>query len=301
MAVPNTNKKDNKCASGTLKRAVGDGNTVNNLQQKKYNGQCIYWSFTYNNFKYSDANLLLEVLKSECEWVIFQDEIGDSGTLHLQGCLKLKKRKRLTDMKNLTFKEIHWEKTNKITHSAYYCYNSNKRHSRIWAYGFQIPRNHKIINFKIEKPYKWQQYLLDKINAKPHDRKIYWVYEELGNAGKSTFIKHCVCNIDGAIGPLSGKCNDIFRILAKESYIGTVLFDIPRCFNEDFINYQAIESIKNGMCCSAKYDSEVLVFNTPHIIVFANEKPNITKLSLDRWEIIEIMEDKNNFHKRRFH
>ena len=66
-----------------------------------------------------------------------------------------------------------------------------------------------------------------------------------------------------------------------------VIIDIPRC-NGGFVSYQAIESIKNGIMVSTKYESGMVRFNKPHLLIFANEPPNMEKLSKDRWVVTEL-------------
>ena len=63
-----------------------------------------------------------------------------------------------------------------------------------------------------------------------------------------------------------------------------VFFDFSRS-NEDRINYDVIESIKNGMMFSTKYESVVRMYDHPHVIIFANFMPSLTKLSADRWDV----------------
>merc|ERR1712082_456068 len=48
--------------------------------------------------------------------------------------------------------------------------------------------------------------------------------------------------------------------------------------------------IKNGRIVADKYNTAELKFQTPNIvIVFCNEKPDIGKLSKDRWKIFKII------------
>ena len=63
--------------------------------------------------------------------------------------------------------------------------------------------------------------------------------------------------------------------------------DIERSM-EDYISYGAIEKIKNGYFMCAKYESKPIIRNPPHLLIFANFKPNIDELSLDRWVIREL-------------
>jgi len=55
------------------------------------------------------------------------------------------------------------------------------------------------------------------------------------------------------------------------------------------VNYSAIESIKDGLATSAKYESTQLVFNSPHVFIFSNDLPQVHKLTLDRWKIFTIV------------
>ncbi len=58
----------------------------------------------------------------------------------------------------------------------------------------------------------------------------------------------------------------------------------------DHVNYEVIESVKNGIVYNTKYESEMRVYKIPHVIVFSNERPDETKLSHDRWDIIELLQ-----------
>lgn len=57
---------------------------------------------------------------------------------------------------------------------------------------------------------------------------------------------------------------------------------------ENYVSYEAIESVKDGIFFSGKYESGMTIFNQPHIICFANFAPDIGKMSSDRWKIFEL-------------
>ena len=71
-----------------------------------------------------------------------------------------------------------------------------------------------------------------------------------------------------------------------------VLFDVGKAKTEEGINYDVLESIKNGWITANKYNSEQFRCHTPNIVVvFSNEKPDIKEAVKDRWKILQIKED----------
>ena len=49
----------------------------------------------------------------------------------------------------------------------------------------------------------------------------------------------------------------------------------------DGVNYELLEKIKNGRTVAAKFDSKELKIKTPNtVVVFSNEKPDVTELYL---------------------
>jgi hypothetical protein len=80
----------------------------------------------------------------------------------------------------------------------------------------------------------------------------------------------------------------IVKYIEKHGFAPTsVIIDIPRS-RLDYVSYTAIEEIKNGCFFSTKYESDMVVFNSPHIICFANAYPETSQMSADRWKIYEI-------------
>ena len=53
---------------------------------------------------------------------------------------------------------------------------------------------------------------------------------------------------------------------------------------ENFINYSAIEDIKDGLVTSLKYDGgDVFFVHNLHVYIFSNPKLEYRHMSLDRW------------------
>jgi len=138
------------------------------------------------------------------------------------------------------------------------------------------------------KKYDWQIQLDEVIKTVPDNRKIYYLWEPNGCAGKSTYAKS-LCMNNGAL-LCSGKGSDVkFAIceyLTGPDDLEIVIWDIPRSTRK--VDYAAVEEIKNGLFFNTKYESKMCIFNPPHIIIFSNIEPDVTELSADRWIIIKI-------------
>eukprot|EP00112_Aurelia_sp_Birch-Aquarium-sp1_P026323 Seg9278.1 transcript_id=Seg9278.1/GoldUCD/mRNA.D3Y31 product="Master replication protein" protein_id=Seg9278.1/GoldUCD/D3Y31 len=69
-----------------------------------------------------------------------------------------------------------------------------------------------------------------------------------------------------------------------------VIIDLTRAQLER-INFDVIEMLKNGMFLSTKYVSQQKLYDPPHVVIFANQMPDRSKLSEDRWRIFKREED----------
>lgn len=128
----------------------------------------------------------------------------------------------------------------------------------------------------------YQKRLIDLIEQKPDNRKIIWVYDPLGNKGKTVLCKHLCCN-NNFLRLTNGKTNDISYVWKGQH----IVFDFSRS-QEEVINYGVLEDLKNGMITSYKYESCVKHYEVPHVLVMSNFLPNVKKMSLDRWLIYQI-------------
>jgi len=132
----------------------------------------------------------------------------------------------------------------------------------------------------------FQETILNIISSPPNARKINWVYDKLGNSGKSFLSTYLSIYRDAYIIN-GGKEQDIYY-----NYNGQpiVIFDLARdapMVAFDSI-YRTMENFKNGYFLSTKYEGGCKRFVPPHIIVFSNELPNVEKMSKDRWNIIDL-------------
>lgn len=275
----------------------GVGNTKKQplpIEKKKQSIQLMYHFFTWNNYPLEWKELIFPFLKSKCEKYALQLEVGEEdGTPHVQGSLKLKKKARWESfgLPNT----IHWEKTKNPVAAFDYCLKKQTRdgNDNFWFYPVNlIPR--KLI--LIEKLRDWQQTVCELIDLDPDDRTINWVYDSEGCMGKTVFSKYLFAKKKAIIATGGGN-KDIACLLAMLvaggrdlNEVTTFVFNFPR--STEGVSYKAIESVKDGLMTSVKYESSTLVFNCPHLWVFSNELPNISKLSMDRWKVWTIKDEK---------
>lgn len=259
------------------------GNTNELPKREKQISPSKHWCFTLNNYTKED---IIEISSnSSIDKYVFQEETGEEGTKHLQGYISFKTKIRpCGKFKN---NKIHWEKCRNIQASIDYCCKEETRTGEIFT-NMIIDEPLKLLSEDIL--YDYQREIVELCKRTPDDRSIYWYWETTGCKGKSAICK-LLCARYGALC-VSGKSNDCKYAIVKykelnKHYPHVVLFDVPRS-NIDYINYEAIEKIKDGLFFCGKYESQQVIMNSPHVIVFANEYPDMDKLSNDRWKIRDI-------------
>lgn len=250
---------------------------------KKQISPAIRWCFTLNNYTDDIISSIVPIFRTMCKVAFFSKETGESGTPHLQGYLEFKTKKRPLSVFNMDC--FHFEKARgNLQQNLDYC---SKDQPLFFQHG-AIPKPIKVLS--PDKFYAYQKKILSIVDTDPDDRTINWFYEYDGNVGKTTFCRYLCINYNAIY--LCGKASDCFY--AIQQYIeknkvapDIVIFDIPRC-NHDYTSFLAIEKIKDGIFFSGKYEGGMVIFNSPHILCFSNDKPSMEKLSIDRWRIYEI-------------
>jgi hypothetical protein len=83
------------------------------------------------------------------------------------------------------------------------------------------------LNIITTNPYPWQAEVLNMIKQEPHPRNIYWIFDPIGNKGKSALVKK-LCK-DG-IGHLLSwdEQRDVFHARSVHQHLKVVLFDLTR-------------------------------------------------------------------------
>ena len=138
----------------------------------------------------------------------------------------------------------------------------------------------------------WQQLIVKKIHkpeCKNFGRRIRWYHESVGNVGKSVLTKYLIQNYRCV--QIRGTTSDgLYAVAEYTNNNGfgphIIVVDIPR--STETVNYELMEELKNGTFMSGKYASQSIVFDRPHVVVFANRPPDSDCLSADRLEISHI-------------
>lgn len=147
-------------------------------------------------------------------------------------------------------------------------------------------------------PRPWQAELMERLKTQ-NDRQICVIVDKRGNSGKTTWGKVLELYHDWIVLP-NAKSQDIAHVMRSvEPGLPGIVIDLARSLrNEtegdrnDFINYQIIESLKDGQIFSGKYSSEKWMITPPKMVLMMNFMPDTSKLSIDRWDILTIDGDR---------
>lgn len=246
------------------------------------------WCFTWCHHSKKNVEELLEYFGA-CPAYVFQEEIGmENKTPHLQGVVNFGGLKLFTALLKAFGGKVHWERCRNWKGSIAYCSAIDKRFGKIWSRNVclkvQTPDR-----FDQKKIMLWQSVVLKIICEEPNNRTVYWFWEPIGRTGKSTLALHMILKRNSYA--MSGAAKDcafgIKSLLDRGKFVKSVIFDVSRS-RYNTVNYEVIENLKNGFMYSPKYESGLITFPPLHIFVFANARPNIHELSLDRWKIYRI-------------
>lgn len=132
----------------------------------------------------------------------------------------------------------------------------------------------------------WQEEVNSFLDHDPDDRKIIFVVDPAGNSGKSWLTRYWITKHDSVQVLSVGKRDDLCYSVDVECSI--FVFDIPRGQLE-YLQYSVLEKLKDRVIYSPKYASRTKILkSTPHVIVFTNEEPDMTKMTQDRYYIYNV-------------
>lgn len=301
-----------------------------NQQGRTRESKAKSWCFTWNNYD-EDAVQFLQNLGPPVVYLIAGREVGESGTPHLQGFLRLEKRMLFRAVKRLLGNDtIHLEATRNIQASIEYCKKDGdffevgeasstgngpgdrtdleafkedvkqgnvdhkslrELHSEIYA---KYPRfvhlyvqdNAPPRQIPQHELREWQEELKDRLLDEPDDRTVEFIVDYDGNSGKTWFAHWMSQKYDNVQVLPPGKLADM--AFALEPTTTCLFIDAPRSKQGEYIQYEFLESVKNGYVFSTKYESHVKQLGKCHVVVMMNEHPDETKLSQDRYKVTVV-------------
>ena len=222
-----------------------------------------HWCFTLNNHNNEDIKLISSN-SSKIKRFVFQEEIGENGTPHLQGYLELKgKKKRFNYVKSILGPRAHIEVVNNINAQIAYCCKDETRSGDVYT---NIESCKRIKVLDIDQLYPWENKLLEIIEAPPQDRIIHWIYDKEGNSGKSVFCKFLCVRHNAFM--ISNKSTDmkagVTAAIGKGLPVKLILVDIPALLISNSCPTRELRRLRMGV--SSPLSTKVgCVSSTPRI------------------------------------
>eukprot|EP00996_Jenningsia_fusiforme_P004000 NODE_479_length_2199_cov_29.733023_g441_i0.p1 GENE.NODE_479_length_2199_cov_29.733023_g441_i0~~NODE_479_length_2199_cov_29.733023_g441_i0.p1 ORF type:complete len:281 (+),score=49.03 NODE_479_length_2199_cov_29.733023_g441_i0:712-1554(+) len=256
------------------------------------------------NDTYPDHHTVITHLTQWCKKWVFQQERGDptdlnpDGYLHWQIRVSLIKKRRLAELVNRFCPGGHISPTTKGVHDGStfnYVLKADSRVEGPWTdaeYEEPPVLTRQLANFNAN-PKRAYQVALEEIARTYDERSIHFVYDPVGNIGKSIFAEYLEYNkIAYEIPPF----NDMMDIMACVMSIKThkcYLVDMPRALKKDKLAqfFSGIECLKNGIAFDKRYSFKKRRFDRPNVIIFSNVKPCLHYLSPDRWVFHTVQPD----------
>lgn len=274
-------------------QCVGNTITTHTNTTKKAK-KCRNWFFTWNN-----PTMALKTLMDNTdamEWV-GQAEMGQEGTLHLQFCARWKNARSFNQIKDKLPDGVHIEQSRNWWNSVKYCTKESSRVAGPWASHRDLIVQKKEVSWEAGSMdlelNEWQKNLYEELMTKaPDKRKIMWLVDPEGGAGKSEFATWMRRNVKRVHKVTGAEADGMYMLASaltnadKEKNgnfrVDIVFFDIPRSGK---VSYTMLERVKNGEIASTKYESTIIDVSRPHVVVLANWPPVKSKLSEDKWDI----------------
>ena len=278
------------------------------------------WVFTWNANK---ENKIISSFELQCilnEFVseaVFQLEKGkETGRLHYQGRLVLKGprqgKAKVLELFNRGQGRFCIEQLTVSPEIVYdstsYCTKSETRVDGPWYAGLEsYTAQHSFGYLKMKD---WQDDFLDIISEpnrfEMKNRKVIWIEDRKGGAGKSEFIKWLAVTkpdeLEAEKLPFDQPDRTRAAVvkLMKQKDIDLFMFDFTRTrgVNTDVRDlFEAIEEIKNGYVIDTMYGKfQKVIYFGVMVVIFTNEdhQDYMHYLSEDRWEPYSIVQGSLN-------
>jgi len=130
----------------------------------------------------------------------------------------------------------------------------------------------------------WQKHIVQGLDAVPDGRTVTWIYDPMGNTGKSFLCNYLVTNMGAVM--LDGRVQDMAYAYQGQP---VVCIDIARAQSQNMDHLHIFaEKVASGSLFSSKYESVNKVFTPPHVIVFANVHHNAEMWTAGRCQEFDV-------------
>lgn len=246
--------------------STAGGNTIPQRVEKKQISPAKRWCFTLLNWTEEQYSSIVPKLDYYCEkWVMGKEFCPTTGTPHLQGFAKFKKKCRPINV--IGIKQIHWKVAKGSDKENYdYCTKDGDFKSK----GFPPPV--RTIDRKDFYPYQEELAQIFEKECPWDDRTIYWRYGDV-NIGKTQFVKWLVKHLGAVV--IGGTYKHMLAQVQNSPYT-TPLFVCLLAYGDEEVSYRALEQIKDGLfttsfgCDNNKQE----IRNASHLLIIGNEPPN---------------------------
>jgi hypothetical protein len=278
------------------------------------------FDFTIAKECYTSHEQLCVVLHKYCKKWAFQLEAGtESGTLHYQCRVSLMKKLRpseavkmfrpillngveerfvsITPTSKTVTEQVHSDEKSASgtgnNRGFNYVLKEETRVEGPWTdETFEPPRpmSRQLKEF-MEFPLRpFQQKLTDMCKV-IDNRYIKYIIEETGGTGKSIHCEYLTYHKLARRIPAMKSAEDISQMIMSLPPSPCYIIDMPRAMRKENLweLYTAIEELKNGYCYDKRYSFRDRQMDRPQIIVFSNQFPELSAMSMDRWQIYRMI------------
>ena len=263
------------------------------------------WDFTLSCAHAPIFDELVHHLNEWCKKWVFQRERGDpteenpEGFLHYQGRVSLIKKRRKGELlnKEFLFKKAHLSPTSSGVHQAgsfSYVLKADSRVDGPWSDAEYVPPppvTRQLRAFRLRAMYPWQTEVC-RLARESCDRRIIVIKDSDGNSGKSILAEHLeqlgeVCDI-----PPFQCIEDIMQCVMGLPTAKCYMIDMPRGMRKDKLAgfFAGLECVKNGKAYDKRYGFKQKRFDRPMVIVFTNNWPDWSLVSIDRWAPYDLVD-----------
>lgn len=249
---------------------------------------------------FPDEHAVHELFQAWANKYVFQKERGDTGYLHWQCRINLIKPKRYNALKTSSFLKIgrFCPTSNPEFRKSSFSYvmKADTRVAGPYSDEDFVKRPPKTIQLQafMECPfYPWQKDVYDMASVYD-ERTIKIIYDKAGNAGKSILCEYMEYKGVAVELPPFRAMEDIMAVVLAMPISKCYIIDLPRGMKKDKLAefYSGIEVLKNGKAFDKRYSYRSKRFDRPQVVVFTNVLPELSLMSLDRWEFWELLADK---------